>query len=154
MTRPTPSTLGPALLVAALLLAPARGGAGDGDLPELPAAPAAPAADVRVPDDAEPEAAPVKVSTMPWHAVPPRARAAVRRIAALEKATPSRCLVLERDDTVTYEFRGWRRTGPLRREEVVLVRVSEPLAEAEARRHASSLPGRLERLAERTGLKR
>lgn len=126
-----PAALAALTLAALQATGPAR--AGDG-----PGPPPAPESAAALPD---PDASPLR-----WWSVPRRARSTLRRMAAAQDASVSRCLLIERDGQVTYEVHAARRRGLLRKEEFVLTRFTEPEAEASARREARSLRGRLGRL--------
>jgi hypothetical protein len=108
-----------------------RANAGD----ELPAAPS------------DLELSPVRVSTLPWYQVPRRSRVVLRKLAAKDGVTLSKCITHESDGLVRYEFHAWRRTGLFSREDVVLTEFTESVKQAGEREATQSLRGRLSSLS-------
>ena len=94
----------------------------------------------------EPANPPTNASTMPWRSIPRPAREAARGLAKSKDASVSRCVAIEKDDTVTYEIHASRRTGLFRRTDFVLTSVSEPKSVAEKRREEQTLRRRVARL--------
>ncbi len=128
--------LAPIFLLAGSLPAWAATAADDdATVPDVASAPPVAAAGVAGP-----------VRAVPLLTLPAGARTALRRMAQAEDATLARATVHERDGQLIYEFYAVRRRGLLGREEYLLTEFREPVEAAEARRHARSLRGRVERL--------
>lgn len=91
---------------------------------------------------------PVRVSRLPWFQVPRRSRVVLRKMAAKDNVTLSKCVAYESDGQIRYEFHAWRRTGPFSREDVVLTEFTETVEQAQDREEADSLRARLSRLSD------
>lgn len=87
-------------------------------------------------------------SPLNWWVMPWRARIALRRLASQRQARITRCLIIEHDQFVTYEIHGRRRVGLLGGEDIVLTRFTESRYDAEGRREARSIRGRLARIGD------
>lgn len=83
-----------------------------------------------------------------WWSIPRTARTAAKNLAASRDASVSRCVAIEQDDQILYEFHASRRLGFLKKQDFVLTSISEPKTVSEKRKEQQSLKGRLARLRE------
>lgn len=120
--------------IAAVALAPAQVGAGEG----FKRFSSMLKGESSASEPAEEPSGPIETQ-MKWWSIPRTARVAAKKLAADQDASITRCVAIEEGDKVTYEIHASHRLGLFRRDDFVLTGVTEPKVAAEKREEERGL---------------